>query len=57
MKALTRNVLGSRLRRCSSHRVNADIGGKLHIESLQDRAKSDSKQQSAGGSLSVGAGV
>ncbi|MCR6480417.1 hemagglutinin repeat-containing protein [Variovorax sp. ZS18.2.2] len=40
-----------------ANRVNADIGGNLLIESLQDTSKSDSKQQSAGGSISIGAGV
>jgi filamentous hemagglutinin len=37
--------------------VIADIGGNLNIESLQDTSRSDSKQQSAGGGLSVGIGV
>jgi filamentous hemagglutinin len=38
-------------------RVNADVGGDLLIESLQDTSKSDSKQKSGGGSISIGAGV
>ncbi|MDP9897878.1 hemagglutinin repeat-containing protein [Variovorax ginsengisoli] len=41
----------------AANAVKADVGGDLRIESLQDRAKSDSKQQSAGGAVSVGAGV
>jgi filamentous hemagglutinin len=36
--------------------VMADTGGNLHIESLQDTSKFDSKQQSIGGSVSVGMG-
>ncbi|MCZ2497466.1 filamentous hemagglutinin N-terminal domain-containing protein [Xylophilus sp. Kf1] len=37
-------------------RVVTDIGGDLRIESRQDTAKFDSRQQSLGGSASVGAG-
>ena len=35
-------------------RVNADVGGNLAIESLQDLSTYNSKQQSLGGNLSVG---
>ncbi|MDM0007814.1 hemagglutinin repeat-containing protein [Variovorax sp. J22G73] len=38
-------------------RVTAKVGGDLKIESLQDTSTSTSKQQSVGGSLSVGYGV
>ncbi|WP_295978316.1 hemagglutinin repeat-containing protein [uncultured Variovorax sp.] len=38
-------------------RVAAKVGGDLKIESLQDTGTSASKQQSLGGSLSVGIGV
>jgi filamentous hemagglutinin len=38
-------------------RVAAKVGGDLKIESLQDTSTSTSKQQSVGGSLSVGFGV
>lgn len=38
-------------------RVTAKVGGDLKIESLQDTGTSASKQQSLGGSLSVGVGV
>jgi filamentous hemagglutinin len=38
-------------------RVAAKVGGDLKIESLQDTSTSSSKQQSVGGSLSVGVGV
>ena len=37
--------------------VQADIGGNLSIESLQDTSVYASKQASIGGSLTVGAGV
>jgi filamentous hemagglutinin len=37
--------------------VVADIGGNLKLESLQDTSHYDSKQQSLGGSISVGVGV
>ena len=37
--------------------ISADVGGKLSIESLQDKNHYDSKQQSVGGSLSVGYGM
>jgi hypothetical protein len=37
--------------------VSADVGGNLSIESLQDKNHYDSKQQSVGGSLSVGYGM
>ncbi|MCL7714454.1 hemagglutinin repeat-containing protein [Stenotrophomonas mori] len=40
----------------SAERVVADIGGDLNIESLQDTSTYDSKSQSAGGSVTVGAG-
>ena len=33
------------------------MGGDLNIESLQDTSQYDSKQQSLGGSVTVGAGV
>ncbi|WP_443115240.1 hemagglutinin repeat-containing protein [Herbaspirillum seropedicae] len=38
----------------SGKQVIADVGGDLNIESLQDTSKLDSKQQSAGVSVSVG---
>jgi len=38
----------------SGKQVIADVGGDLNIESLQDTSKLDSKQQSAGVSISVG---
>ena len=38
-------------------RVSAKVGGDLKIESLQDTSTSSSRQQSVGGSLSVGVGV
>jgi filamentous hemagglutinin len=41
----------------AADRVVADIGGDLKIRSLQDTAKFDSKQQSLGGSVSVGMGA
>ena len=41
----------------SGKQVSAAIGGNLTIESLQDTSKYDSKQQSLGGSITVGAGV
>lgn len=37
--------------------VSAEVGGNLLVESLQDRSTYASKQQSIGGSLTVGAGV
>ncbi|WP_145985807.1 hemagglutinin repeat-containing protein [Aquitalea magnusonii] len=37
--------------------ISADAGGNLSIESLQDKNHYDSKQQSVGGSLSVGYGM
>ena len=40
----------------SGQQVNADIGGNLHIESLQDSSHYASRQQSLGGSISVGVG-
>ncbi len=40
----------------SGKQVIADVGGNLTIESLQDTSIYDSKQQSLGGSLSVGYG-
>ena len=40
----------------SGAQVTATIGGNLNIESLQDTSKYDSKQQSIGGSVSVGYG-
>ncbi len=36
--------------------VVANVGGSLNVESLQDTSKFDSKQQSIGGSISVGYG-
>ncbi|HJV75948.1 MAG TPA: hemagglutinin repeat-containing protein [Noviherbaspirillum sp.] len=36
--------------------VTANVGGNLNIESLQDTSIYDSKQQSIGGSITVGAG-
>jgi len=41
----------------SGKQVVADVGGDLNIQSLQDTSKFDSKQQSAGFSLSVGMGA
>ena len=41
----------------AANTVKADIGGNLHIESLQDKSVYASKQASVGGSLTVGAGV
>ena len=41
----------------SGQQVIADIGGNLNIESLQDTSQYASKQQSLGGSITVGAGV
>ncbi len=41
----------------SGQQVVADVGGNLNIESLQDTSQYDSKQQSLGGSLTIGAGV
>ncbi len=38
----------------SGHRVSADIGGNLLIESLQDKSIYDSKQQSLGASITIG---
>lgn len=40
----------------SAPRVNAEVGGSLQIESLQDTSHYKSSQQSLGGSVSVGAG-
>lgn len=40
----------------SGKQVTANIGGNLNIESLQDTSQYDSKQQSLGGSVSVGYG-
>jgi filamentous hemagglutinin len=40
----------------SGKQVVADIGGDLKIESLQDTSKYDSKQQSIGGSVTIGYG-
>ncbi len=40
----------------SGKQVIADVGGNLNIESLQDTSIYDSKQQSIGGSISVGYG-
>ncbi|MCL1960471.1 MAG: hemagglutinin repeat-containing protein, partial [Desulfovibrionaceae bacterium] len=40
----------------SGRQVKADIGGELNIESLQDTSVFDSKQQSIGGSVMIGAG-
>lgn len=40
----------------SGKQVVAEVGGNLTIESLQDTSKYDSKQKSAGGSISVGTG-
>lgn len=37
--------------------VIANIGGDLHIESLQDQSHYDSKQRDSGGNLSVGPGI
>jgi len=36
--------------------ITANVGGNLNVESLQDTSKFDSKQQSIGGSISVGYG-
>jgi filamentous hemagglutinin len=41
----------------SAEQVKADIGGDLIIHSLQDQAQYASKDQNAGGSLTIGAGV
>ncbi len=41
----------------SGQQVTANIGGNLAIESLQDTSQYASKQQSIGGSITVGAGV
>lgn len=41
----------------SGAQVVTQIGGNLHIESLQDTSVYASKQQSIGGSISVGAGM
>ncbi|GHD57861.1 hemagglutinin repeat-containing protein [Jeongeupia chitinilytica] len=41
----------------SAEQVSADVGGDLNIESLQDTHKYDSKQTSAGGSITVGIGA
>ncbi|MCS4511944.1 hemagglutinin repeat-containing protein, partial [Xylophilus ampelinus] len=38
----------------AANTVTADIGGDLTVESLQDTARYDSKQSSAGGSITVG---
>lgn len=40
----------------AANTVKADVGGNLNIESLQDTSTYTGKQQSAGGSISVGAG-
>jgi len=40
----------------SGRQAIVDVGGDLNIESLQDLSTYDSKQQSMGGSLSVGYG-
>ncbi|WP_034300613.1 hemagglutinin repeat-containing protein [Herbaspirillum sp. RV1423] len=40
----------------SGKQVTANIGGNLNVESLQDTSQYDSKQQSLGGSISVGMG-
>jgi adhesin HecA-like repeat protein len=40
----------------SAPQITADVGGDLHIASLQDTSRFDSKQQSIGGSISVGQG-
>jgi filamentous hemagglutinin len=40
----------------SGRQVTAQVGGNLNIESLQDTSTYDSKQQSIGGSISVGMG-
>ncbi|MCW2314461.1 hemagglutinin repeat-containing protein [Rhodoferax antarcticus] len=37
--------------------ITANVGGNLKVESLQDTSKFDNKQQSLGGSLTIGAGV
>ena len=36
--------------------IAANVGGNLNVESLQDTSKFDSKQQSIGGSISIGYG-
>ncbi len=36
--------------------ITANVGGNLNVESLQDTSKFDSKQQSIGGSISIGYG-
>lgn len=41
----------------SGKQVTADVGGNLNIESLQDTSQYDSKQQSLGGSVTIGASV
>jgi filamentous hemagglutinin len=41
----------------AAHQVQADVGGNLAIESLQDSSRYASKDQSMGGSITVGAGV
>ena len=41
----------------SGKQVSANVGGNLNIESLQDTSQYDSKQQSLGGSVTIGAGV
>jgi filamentous hemagglutinin len=41
----------------SANQVTTNVGGNLNIESLQDTSHYDSKQQSLGGSLSVGMGA
>ena len=40
----------------SANRVEADVGGKLHIESVQDKNSYHSKDQSASGSVTIGYG-
>jgi len=37
--------------------ITANVGGNLNIESLQDTSRYNGKQQSLGGSITVGAGV
>ncbi len=41
----------------SGQQVTADVGGNLNIESLQNTRRYDSKQQSIGGSITVGTGA
>jgi filamentous hemagglutinin len=41
----------------SGSQVTTNVGGNLNIESLQDTSQYDSKQQSIGGSISVGMGM